>query len=252
MKTIRFFVLLAVITSCFSIAVNAADWETYELIDKILSLHGPAAPIIHENMVVFTADSKLRRVGVAFAHENFAHTYWFRQLLVSQDRLNAPIPPGAKFPDPYIDSGIQFHVYEVPGHLRELEYRIIVNGLWTLDPFVEQIRRDPVTGLSLSVLSLPHRPQKQSPLNGLPEGLYFTFRGPPGESITVAGDFNSWDPFMYELKETTPGDYSLTIPMPAGTYKYVFFYRGQRYADPHNPRRVYTVDGKAASEIVVP
>jgi len=241
-----------VIASCFSNAVNAADWETYELIDKILTLKGPAAPMIHNDLVVFTADSRLRRVGIAFAHENFANTYWFRQLLVSQDRLNAPIPPGAKVPDPYIDSGIQFHVYEVPYHLRELEYRIIINGLWTIDPYVEQIRRDPVTGLSLSVLPLPHRPQKQSPLNGLPDGLYFTFRGPPGESITVAGDFNGWDPFMYELKEITAGNYSLTIPMPPGTYKYVFFYRGQRYADPHNPRRVYTVDGKAASEIVVP
>ncbi|MCL2196119.1 MAG: isoamylase [Treponema sp.] len=252
MKTIRFFVLLMVITSCFSVTVNAADWETYELIDKILALRGPTAPIIYEDMVVFTADSKLRRVGIAFAHENFANTYWFRQLLVSQDRLNAPIPPGAKVPDPYIDSGIQFHVYEVPGYIKELEYRIIINGLWTIDPSVEKIRRDPISGLTFSVLPLPHRPQKESPLNGLPEGLHFTFRGPPGESITVAGDFNSWDPFMYELKETTPGNYSLTIPMPSGTYKYVFFYRGQRYADPHNPRRVYTADGKAASEIAVP
>ena len=252
MKTIGIFAILVLLASFSPIAANASDWETYELIDRLLTLPGPSAPVIHDDMVIFTADSKLRRVGVAFAYENFASVYWFTQLLVSQDRLNAPIPPGQKFPDPYKDSGIQFYVHRVPEQIRDLEYRLVVNGLWTTDPANSQIQRDPVSGLALSVLRMPPRQSRPNPLRGLPDGLHFSYNAPPGEIITVSGCFNSWDPFMYELKEGPAGVYSLTVPLPPGTYQYVFIHRGQRHVDPANPRRIYARDGKAASEIVVP
>ena len=252
MKTIGILAFLAIIIAFSPIAANAADWETYELVDRLLSQKKPGAPIIHEDFVIFSADSSLRRVGIAFAHEYFAKVYWFTQLVVPQDRLNAPIPAGKKEPDPYIDSGIQFYVYQVPQHLKELEYRLVVNGLWTTDPSHDQTRRDPVSGLGLSVLHFPSRKLKQSPLNGLPDGLHFTFKAEPGETVTVGGTFNSWDPFMYELIEGPAGVYNLTVPLPSGTYQYVFFYKGRRHVDPNNPRRIYARDGSAASELIVP
>ena len=69
--------------------------------------------------------------------------------------------------------------------------------------------------------------------------------------ITVAGSFNGWDPFMYELKERTAGEYALVLPLPPGTYYYVFFHRGQRILDPNNHNRAYTRDGKIASKAVI-
>ena len=243
---------MVIFASFFIVQPMAEDWESYEAINRLLTLPGPGAPVIHDNLVIFTADSSLRRVGVAFAHENFSTTYWFTPLLVAQDRLNPILLPGQRTPDPYRDSGIQFYVYQPPDHLRELEYRLIVNGLWTIDPLNPLSRRDPVTGLNLSVLSLPARNIRPNPLNGLPAGLSFTFTGPPGEIVTVAGNFNSWDPFMYEMREGPAGVYTITIPLPPGTYQYVFFHRGERYVDPYNPRRSYARDGSAASEIVVP
>jgi len=252
MKTIVLLVIFILLTAFSPGNSNAADWETYELIDRLLGIQRPEPPVIHENAIIFTADSSLRRVGVAFAHENFANVYWFRQLLVPQDLLNPILLPGERTPSPNMDSGIQFHVYLFPEHLRELEYRLVINGLWTVDPSNPRTRRDPVSGLTLSVLSLPQIQRAPSPLNGLPEGLSFSFRGPPGEIVTVAGNFNSWDPFMYELREGPAGVYSLTIPLPSGTYQYVFFHRGERYTDPHNPRRNYARDGSAVSEIVIP
>ena len=248
MKTIVTFVLLIMISAfCW-----AADWETYELIDRLLTLPGPGAPVIFEDAVIFTASSNVRRIGVSFAHENFSNVYWYRQLLIPQDRLSAPIPEGKKEPEPYIDSGYQFYIYEIPNNIRELEYRLVINGLWTVDPTNPQTRRDPVSSLFLSVISLPQRTVKPNPLNGLPNGLDFSFTGPPGENVTVAGNFNNWDPFMYQLKEGPEGVYSINIPLPSGIYQYVFFHRGQRYLDPNNPRRIYSRDGSAASEIVVP
>jgi len=248
MKTIVTFVLFIIITA-FSWAV---DWESYELIDRLLTLQEPGAPVIVENSVIFTAPSDLRRVGVAFAHESFSRVYWFRQLLIPQDRLYATIPPGQKFPDPYIDSGLQFHVHQVPEYLRELEYRLIINGLWTIDPINSETRKDPVSGLTWSVLSIPRSPSAfRLSQSSLDNGLNFSFRGPPGETVTIGGNFNGWDPFMYELKEGPAGIYNINIPLPPGTYQYVFFHRGQRHVDPQNSRRIYSRDGSAASEITV-
>jgi hypothetical protein len=253
MKTIGIFVLLLIIIP-FS---YAEDWETYNLIEHLLSLRGPGAPEFFENAVIFTAPSNLRRVGVAFAHENFYKVYWFRQLMVSQDPLGAPIPPGSKIPDHYKDSGVQFHIYQVPENIKELEYRMIINGLWTIDPANFKTRKDPVSGLILSVLNLPQKPKNLNPFKNLSEGgsgegLIFSFNGPPGETVTVAGNFNGWDPFMYELKERPEGVYTINIPLPPGTYQYVFFHKGRRFVDPNNPNRIYARNGSAASVIEIP
>jgi len=245
--------LLTVFFSIFAVfSLSAEDWETYGIVDKLISLPGPGAPFIYDNYLIFTAPSNLRRIGVAFAHENFSSIYWYRQLLIPQDPLGAPILPGEKTVRPFKDSGIQFHVYRIPENIKELEYRLVINGLWTIDPENTNVRRDPVSGLSMSVISAPSRVQRHDPLKGLPKGLDFIFNAPPGETITIAGDFNGWDPFMYELKESPRGVYNISLPLTTGTYQYVFFYRGRRYTDPGNPVRVYAKDGSAASVIVVP
>jgi hypothetical protein len=248
MKTIGIIILFTMIAA-FS---WAADWESYELIDRLLTLPGPGAPVVFEDAVIFTASSNLRRVGVAFAHEDFARVYWLSQLLIPQDPIGAPIPPGRKSPNPYKDSGMLFHVHRIPDNLRELEYRLVINGLWTIDSLNPLTRRDPVSGLTWSVLALPSRNLNPDPLRGPPDSLSFTFKGPPGELVTVAGNFNGWDPFMYELREGPAGVYSINIPLPPGRYQYVFFHRGQRFVDPYNPRRIYSRDGSAASEVVIP
>jgi hypothetical protein len=249
--TFIFFTLIAVFPL-------AADWETYEIIGRLLSLPGPCAPVIQDNSltsqaaVIFTAPSSMRKVGIAFAHEEFARVYWFRHLLVPQDWTAPVLLPGQLVPDDNKDSGILFYVYEVPEDVTELEYRLVINGLWSIDPLNPVSKKDPVSGLLFSKVTVPPRPFKPNPLRGMPDGLTFMFSAPPGENITVAGDFNGWDPFMYELKEYPVGVYSLTLPLPPGTHQYVFFYRGRRYVDPHNPNRIYAKDGSAASLITVP
>jgi hypothetical protein len=248
MKTIGMLILFAIIVPLSW----AADWESYELIQNLLTLQKPGAPVIFEDFVIFTASSDLRKVGVAFAHENFSNVYWFQLLIIPQNAFEAPIPPGQKEPNPYKDSGIQFYVYKVPENITNLEYRLIINGLWTVDPANSKTRRDPVSGLAWSVLSIPLRTHRPNPLNGLPEGLNFSFKGPPGETVTIAGNFNGRDPFMYELREGPAGVYNINIPLPPGIYQYVFFHRGQRYVDPYNSRRIYSRDGSAASEIEIP
>jgi hypothetical protein len=247
MKTIMAAALLAFAAGF----AGAVDTESYEFIDRLLSLEGPGAPVVYEDAVIFTAPSSHRRVGVAFAYEGFSKVYWFRQLLVPQDPLDAPIPPGKRVPDPYRDSGFLFYVHQIPENLLNLEYRLIIDSLWTTDPANAIIRKDRVSGLLYSVIPLPAAKEIPGPLKGPPGSLNFSFRGPPGETVTVAGNFNGWDPFMYELAENPPGVYSLTLPLPPGTYQYVFFHRGERYLDPYNFNRAYSKEGKTVSEIVI-
>jgi hypothetical protein len=142
-------------------------------------------------------------------------------------------------------------VYPIPENSPELEYRMVIDGLWTTDPANPVSRKDSRSGLTYSVLSLPVKPPAPGPASSPKGYLSFSFKGPPGETVTVAGSFNNWDPFMYELAENPAGTYSLTIPLPPGAYQYVFFHRGQRYLDPYNFRRAYGKDSSVTSEAVI-
>jgi hypothetical protein len=228
--------------------IGAVDTESYQFIDHLLSLSGPGLPEVFEDGVIFTASASYRRVGIAFAHEGFAKVYWFRKLIIPNDNLTPEAE--RKKQDLYVDSGILFHVYTLPDHTQELEYRLIIDGLWTTDPGNPVSRLDP-SGLLYSVVSIPVLHKPPSTFDAPPGSLSFIYNGDPGETVTVAGTFNGWDPFMYTLQEKKPGYYSLILPLPPGTYQYVFFHRGQRILDPYNPNRVYTKDGKTASIAVI-
>ena len=252
MKTIKNYALLAVFLFCMAglaHAVDAEDIESPELIDRLLSLRVPQAPVLFEDVVIFTASSQLRRVGIAFSEEGFAKVHWFRPLYFALDPRD--IPANEKNPSLHGDSGVVFYIYQIPEETREIAYRLIIDGLWTTDPANPHSRRDHFSGLALSTISVPYREIAHNHLKGPPGSLSFNFKGPPGETVSVAGDFNGWDPFMYELREHPAGTYTLNINLPPGKYQYVFFHRGRRYLDPYNGRRVYTRDGQAASEIVI-
>jgi len=244
---IPFFCLI--FTAGLGFAVDIESIESYKVTEYLLSLKEPGPPAFIEDMVVFTASTSLRRVGIAFADEGFYKVHWFRQMIVSQDALDIVLDP--KNTPLYKDSGLLFYVHKAPEGATEVEYRLIINGLWTTDPANPSTRRDSNSGLTWSILALPPRTPELHPLKGPPGSLSFVFNGPPGEIVSVAGSFNGWDPFMYELKEGPAGKYSINIPLPPGRYQYVFFHRGQRYLDPNNASRVYSRDGRAASEIVL-
>jgi hypothetical protein len=230
-------------------AIEAIDTESYQFINHLLNIREPGAPEIFDDGVIFTAPSVHRRVGVAFAHEGFARVHWFRLLLNARD---TPQQEKSKnIEDRYQDSGILFYMYTVPPEIRELEYRLVIDGLWTTDPLNPRRRIDQNSGIVRSVVGMPEIKPVPGSRDSPPGTLAFTYQAPPGETVTVAGSFNGWDPFMYELRETSPGFYALTLPLPPGVYHYVFFHRGQRALDPYNPGRAYTGEGLAATEAVV-
>jgi hypothetical protein len=230
--------------------LRAVDLESYEFIDHLQNLTGPRAPEIYEDAVIFTASSSYRRVGIAFAHEGFSRVHWLQKLLIPKDSAEIAANVKNRNFDPYMDSGILFHIEVIPEGLRNMDYRMIIDGLWTVDPL------NPNTaagsgGLFHSRVSLPLQPRPHFTPDSPPGQLLFHFRAPPGEIITVAGSFNNWDPFMYEMRETSEGFYTLALPLPPGIYQYIFFYRGERYLDPYNAARVFSREGKSVSQAQV-
>jgi hypothetical protein len=216
----------------------------------LLRLKGPGEPELFEDGILFTAPSSHRRVGIAFAHEGFSRVSWFQKLMVREEQEE--IPSGGKQPpESYRDSGILFYVLTIPEELREVEYRLVIDGLWTFDPLNPLRRPDPASGQIWSFVPCGEVKRPPDPVD-MPAGhLTFTYIAESGQRITVGGNFNGWDPFMYELRERSPGSYSLALPLPPGVYQYVFFHRGERIPDPRNSRRVYTREGHIASEAVV-
>ncbi|MDR0599348.1 MAG: glycogen-binding domain-containing protein [Treponema sp.] len=253
MKKAIVITLLTAIIGTLEAAGNSgfAEAESLPIMDYLLGLREAEKPHVIDDTVIFTVPSTYRRVGIAFGHEGFGKVYWFRRLMVPNEDAGPWIknkPPANQFRD----SGMLFYVFTVPEDLSgELEYRLIVDGLWTRDPLNPQSRLDNTSGIVRSVVSLPPIKRPDSPNRGPAGALTFTYQAPPGELVTVAGSFNNWDPFMYELREVSPGRYSLSLPLPAGAYQYVFFHRGERRLDPNNPRRLYTRDGKPANEAAV-
>ena len=232
--------------------IGAADLESYDFINRLLGLGGPVPPVIYEDAVIFTASSSYRRVGISFEYEGFSKVYWLQKLLLPG---NTAADSRKKNTENDHDSGILFHVQVIPEDIRELNYRMIIDGLWTSDPLNPANPKNAATihnpaAISVSSVSVPAR-LNPVPTAGIPAGLQLSFNAPPGEIITVGGSFNNWDPFMYQMKETKKGYYTLNLSLPPGTYQYVFFYRGERYLDPNNPDRIYTKDGKPASQALV-
>ena len=228
--------------------IGAVDTESYQFIDYLRGISAPAKPEIYEDGVIFTASSTFQRVGISFSHEGYSRVHWFKRLMIPEDMVQlVSAEKNRSKINPNRDSGIMFHVESIPAGIKNMDYRLIIDGLWMVDPLNPLV----VTGNSGVVesrLPLPARFSTALAM-GAPPGTYrFSYRSGPGESITVGGTFNNWDPFMYELREQSPGLYTLTLPLPPGSFQYVFFHRGERIPDPDNTRRLYTRDGKIVSE----
>jgi hypothetical protein len=215
-----------------------APGRIIENLDLHLVLSGmkaAEAPRVIEGHLLLSASGPYRSVAAAFAHEGFS-------VLHAYERNR---------------QGVFVFAYPIPLEWErgKIEYRVVVDGVWTLDPANPERASDPKTGLEVSSAAVPN-------LSDLRLGLYkildedgrtarFVFRAAEGESVAVCGDFNNWDPFIHEMSETSPGLYRLELPLPRGKHYYDFVYRGEELSDPLNPDKAATRDGKQVSVLVV-
>ena len=213
----------------------AIDTQTYgELVETIARAD---APLITGKYIIFTAAGSARHVGIAFEHENFQSIHSFQRLYRSEE-------------DTDTKKSILFYIMQIPEEMRELRYRLVINGLWSTDPLNHDEIFDYSAGMSLSLLKIPYQKEYKTAVenNGRTR---FVYQGETGKKIYLAGTFNNWDPFMYVLEEVMPGRYELYLPLPNGVWYYAYFKDGKQIPDTTNREHVYMADGRTASVIAV-
>jgi hypothetical protein len=174
----------------------------------------------HKLILTFDADPEARYVAAAFSNEAFRQQHVFFKN----------------------ENNVFFLVYDIPENTpTEIDYRLIVDGLWIRDPSNPLVRTgDPNGELSYVTLRYHDRPRLYSPTQKADGVVEFRYRGRPGLQIALIGNFNNWDPFQDFLVEEPgrPGEYSLSLPLPAGVVAYAYVIGTRTELDPLNPKTV--------------
>lgn len=272
MKTLRIMTLGLLVASCIQLPLLlAVEPDSFRYADRLLSIEDAGPPALFEDSVIFTAANGARRVGIAFAHEDFSRVHWFKRLYKPLATLAEaePLPRMAEGGMLRYDSGVLFYVYEWPLELSSLEYRMVIDGVWTPDPWNPDTVYRQTNGQSLSRLSLstmvrddkdgaslvralPPRARDHGPVFNGGRVDFYLETGVRGETISLAGSFNAWDPFMYEMTETSPGVYHIGLTLPPGVHHYLFYRNSVAVLDETNPDKVYSEEGRAVSRLVIP
>lgn len=184
--------------------------------------------------VLFTYSSgkTTLRVGIAFEHENFASVHTLSRN--SKD--------------------VFVLAYSYPKNQDKLVYRFVVDGLWRSDPRNSNTVETP-QNVTLSSFELPRTPEEETRTLKVskPGEVTFYYRSGGARNVSVAGSFNNWDPYMYRLKKVEGKEdlYSITLPLPEGTYYYHFIVDGKRKPDPDNPEKMVSSSGETVSVVRV-
>ena len=65
--------------------------------------------------------------------------------------------------------------------------------------------------------------------------VQFRLQVPDASNVRLAGSFTNWQP-QYELHQTAPGIWTITLPLPPGVHDYAFIVDGEQWvADPYAP-----------------
>jgi hypothetical protein len=121
--------------------------------------------------------------------------------------------------------------------------RRLLQALWSPRPVTVRLR--PAYALLVLVaaagllLLQPRTPAPAGSQGGAAEAQFFIqFRLHADEAtdVRLAGTFTGWDPHV-TLEETSPGVWSILLPLSPGVHDYAFMIDGERWvADPHAPR----------------
>lgn len=211
--------------------------DLYEYNNIVSKLTKPLPPFSGDNYIVFTQPMGHRFIGIAFDFEEYRTIHPF---MIHRNRDV----------EGSVTSELMFYILERPAELSEITYRLVIDGLWTSDPMNTDKIYDEFSGITLSKLDLGGRlPEVTGQTKN--SGTKFIYNGEPGLTVRLGGTFTNWDSWIYQLEETSPGFYELSIPLPCGKYYYNYYLGMNAVVDKTNPERAYTQDGRTASVITV-
>jgi len=226
-----FFLFLILFVFLTGLPLHSLDSHLMDVRIKGIDRAGPPEYLEQQVLLSYESNKPVRLVGARFAHEDYRifHIY-FRN-----------------------EHDVFLLLLDIPEEVETLHYRIVVDGLWTSDPFNPHQQED-TFDRSFSVFSLQDRPPRTpiSPEIDREGKVIFFFQSLPGRAVSVAGDFNNWDPFWHRLQETQPGEYHLSVQMPPGRHFYYFIVNGDRVLDPINQDSARDYEGYRVSTFFLP
>lgn len=235
----KFLALFLILSALPLLAVPAQETtlDSYTYNNLIARIDKVGAPFMVDDYIIFTADSSSRHVGIAFDFENFKTIHSFQK--VNTTDLDGTVV-----------QSVYFYILEVPKALKAVSYRLVIDGLWTVDPSNKQQRFDAKSNLILSTVAVQRQeiPATETVKKNL---VRFVYQGQSGQVIRLGGTFTNWDSSIYIMRETAPGLYELEIPLPRGTHYYAYYDGMASFVDKTNPERAYTTDGRTASVITI-
>lgn len=231
-----YFLLFLNIISFFPVFSHSLTQEKEEFVFTkfIRDIETVGAPIVTDDYIIFRAENA-RYTGIAFDFENYAKVHSFKRY-------------AKKDANDSIQSTTLFYILQKPSQLNKITYRLVVDGLWTVDPSNNNAAWDTKAAVYVSVVEFP---QKTNTDTQKLKTVRFVYEGKEGQHIRLGGSFTHWDSFIYELHEQKPGLYMLELALPKGTYNYNFYSGITTLVDKNNPRKRYTKDGRIASVITV-
>jgi hypothetical protein len=200
---------------------------------EISELTEAHSPMFIDNHIIFTyfgGEKYIRRVAIAFETDNYKQVYPFKKNEYNVFFLSRKIPERTEY----------------------INYRLIVDGVWTHDPVNANSFLSP-ENLIVSSLKIPKSFSEQSttPLISDNGNVRFTYKDQANKHIYLSGNFNNWDPFMLKMKENAenPGTYTISLRMAPGKHFYTFVSDGISIQDPNNPHKANDSRGNVVSVI---
>lgn len=238
----RFFAFstaLLLLTGVIPLHAKEAEiiYQPYELDRLIHNIDKPCAPVITDDYIIFTAAPDNRFVGIAFDFEDYKTIHPYKLLCSTDDN-------GKKTPKHL------FYCYERQHKFTQIKYRIIMDGLWCTDPLNPNKYYDENVNLYFSVVEDANSIRKYTEIQ-TPQAVHFIYKGEKGLKLNLAGTFTNWDPWIYQLTETSPGFYELNLPLPTGKYYYNYYIGLTPIVDNTNPNKVFSNDGRTINVIEV-
>ncbi len=236
-KTIIYLLIPFLLSPLFSLDLAQFEGKQYILDNLLQTIDRPKAPVVLDNYIIFTSSPTIRYTGIAFDFEDYNKIHTFKRLVRQNEDGNNT------------ESYVSFYILEIPQNINNISYRLVMDGLWSTDPLNTVKVYDTNANLEVSNIAL-QRPTITETITNQ-KTIRFVYEGETGQKIRLAGTFTNWDPFIYELRETSYGVYELELALPKGTYYYTYYAGIQSFLDESNPNKAYTNDGRVASVVTL-
>ena len=131
----------------------------------------------------------------------------------------------------------------------QYKYRLKVDGFWIADPLNPDFELD-MGRQKISILNLTNEfiPNKRFPFWVSNDVYLFQHINTNATIITIAGDFNNWNPYSHQLKHKGAGIFEIELELdPKKIYLYSFVQDGIWIPDTYNKKQYRNAQNRSVS-----